>query len=532
MEQNKTQNLDKGLFFSSIIFTAVIVAFATAFPENANSISGAMFTWVTRQAGWFIEITSLGILFFMGWLAFGKIGKIKLGDEDSKPQFRFSTYAFMMFTAGVGSSLIYWAMGEPMTYLKNPPMFAEPYSMEATLWAITYPIYHWGPIAWAIYCLPAIPFGYFLYNRKQTNLRLSNLCAEVIGEKNANGWAGYVINVLGVFGTMCAVATGMGFCCDLIASGLEHIFGIPNTFIVQILIVGAFVVFFTFVVLAGLKKGIAKLSDWCVYIAILLALYVLMVTDTGFAINYFVDSLGLMFNNFIRISLWTDPVQQSGFPQDWTVYYWAWYFAFLIMMGLFISKISKGRTIKQVILTGVICGSLGCAFFTGIFGSYAVGSQMSGALPIADWISQLGRSPAIIKLIAALPFGNLMLFVFLIVQFFLLATTLTSSTYSLSMMSSKNLPLDVEPDNRVKIIWAFAVGGMSIVTMLMGGGITAIKSMCVVAGFPLIFVLGILCVSLIKWVKNDMSNSKTLEDGTIIIQYDVNNKNSKSEEVI
>lgn len=323
---------------------------------------------------------------------------------------------------------------------------------------------------------------------------------------------------------MCAVSTGIGFCSDLIASGLNKIFGIPNVFFTQLLIVFAFVAVFTLVVLAGMKKGVAKLSDYCVYIALALGIFVLVVSNTGFILDYFTESAGVMFQNFFRMSTWLDPIGKDPFPHDWTVYYWAWYFAYLVMMGLFLAKISKGRTLRQMILTCVVCGSLGCAFFTGIFGGYAVGNQMSGTLPIAQWISELGTSAAIIQLISVLPLGGFVLIVFLVVQFFLMSTTMTSATYALSMMSSKNLSVDEEPDSTVKVVWAFAVGGMSLVALLMGGSIAAIKSMCVVAGFPMIFMYVIITLSLRKWLKKDMKTATNDEDGNIIIHY-VEDKN-------
>ncbi len=379
--------LDKPLFISSIIFTAIIVFFSAFNPETASKISGTMYSWVVYDAGWLVLLSGLFCLFFLLWFSFSKYGRIKLGGTDAKPDFKFSTYAFMMFTSGVGSSLIYWAMGEPMIYLASPPMYAEPFSIEATFWAITYPLYHWGPVAWAIYCIPGVPFAYFLYNRRQKKLRLSDICEDVIGKKNANGVVGYIINILAIFGTLAAVSTGIGFCSDLIASGLNKIFGIPHTFLTQLLIVFSFVAVFTLVVLAGMKKGVAKLSDSCVYLALALGIFVLLVSNTGFIINYYFDSVGFMFQNFIRISTWLDPVGGEPFPHDWTAYYWAWYFAYFIMMGLFLAKISKGRTLKQMILTCIICGSLGCSFFTGIFGGYTVGNQMSGALPVIEWVT-------------------------------------------------------------------------------------------------------------------------------------------------
>ena len=516
---SKKIQLDKPLFILSVLFTALILGYTIIAPESAGSIFGAMFHWVCYDAGWLILLGGLACLILCLFVSFSRFGKIRLGGEDAKPQFSFATYAFMMFTAGVGSSLIYWAMGEPMLYLSSPPMYAEAGSLESTMWAITYPLFHWGPTAWAIYCIPGIPFAYYLHCRNKKQLRLSNLCEDVIGRKNANGVLGYIINIFAVFGTMCAVSTGIGFCADLIGSGCNTLFGTPNSMTAQLLVVLAFVGVFTATVLFGIEKGVARISDLCTYTALGLGLYVLFFGETGFTLSYYVDSLGVMFQNYVRMSTWLDPVGGSAFPHDWTVYYWAWYFAYLVMMGLFLGKISKGRTLKEMILTCVIAGSAGCSFFTGIFGGYAVGVQTSGLYNLIDWMNQDGTSAAIIRLIQTLPLGKIVLVVFLIVEFFLMATTLTSSTYSLAMMSSRNMSVNEEPSNPVKIAWAIVVGCMSIVALLMGGSISAIKSVVVAAGFPMLILYVVILIAFFKWLRKDLPTATQASNGDIIIHY-------------
>lgn len=523
----KKIELDKPLFTLSVVFTAIILCYTILNPSSAEAVFGAMFHWVCYDAGWLVLLAGLAALILCIWISLSRYGKIRLGGEDAKPAFSFSTYAFMMFTSGVGSSLIYWAMGEPMYYLSDPPMYAEAGSVQASMWAITYPLFHWGPTAWAIYCIPGIPFAYYLHCRNKKQLRLSNVCEDVIGKKNANGILGYIINIFAVFGTMCAVSTGIGFCADLICSGFNTLAGTPNNLISQLLVVLAFVLTFTITVLFGIKKGVAKVSDICTYTALGLGLYVLIFGKSQFILSYYTDSIGVMFQNYFRMSTWLDPVGGSPFPHDWTVYYWAWYFAYLVMMGLFLAKISKGRTLKEMILTCVIAGSAGCSFFTGIFGGYAVGMQTSGVYNLIEWMNEMGTSPAIIKLIQTLPLGGVVLVVFLIVEFFLMSTTLTSATYSLSMMSSKNMSVEEEPSNPVKIVWAVAVGGMSIVALLMGGSISAIKSVTVAAGFPMLILYVIIMIAFFKWVRKDMKKATTAENGDIIIHYDEESDSNK-----
>lgn len=497
------KNLDHKLFWPAISFTFLSLAMAVFFPESSKEFAHAGMKWVTNDIGWFIQLAGFSALVFLMWMAFSRFGHIKLGDDNDVPEFTYATYAFMIFTAGVGAALIFWAVGEPMYYMQNPPMFTEAGSPEASQWLITYTLFHWGPIGWAIFCLPAVPYAYYLHKKKMRNLRLSNLLVDVIGEKNANGPLGYFINIIAIFGTLGAFSTSMGLAVDLIGSGIEKVTGLPNDIWLQVGLIVLFIVFYAIVMLAGMKKGVAKLANWCVYAAFALGLFILLSGPTAFIMSYFFDSMSVMVDNFVRMSFWSDPVEKSGFPQAWTMYYWAWYFAYLVMMGIFLARISKGRTIKELVLTTIGFGSAGCAFFIAIFGSYSVFSELTGALPVLEWMNEAGVSMAVIEVINALPFGGAILIVFLVVQFFLMSTTMTSAAVSISMMTTKELDADADPDVSVRLIWALGIGAVSMAAFFMGGSIDTIKSMCIIVGLPMIFLNILMVVCLMKWIKKD-----------------------------
>lgn len=497
------KNLDHKIFWPALIFTIGLLGFTALFPEKAFAFATAGYMGVTRNLGWFIQSAGLGALILLLYLAFGKYGKIKFGDEDDKPEFSNFSYMFMICTAGIGAALIFWAMGEPMLYYKNPPMFAEPYSTEATLWLIAYPIFHWGPIGWAIFCLPAIPYAYYLHKKKKRNLRLSSLLSDLIGKKNENSWVGILIDILAIFGTLGAFSTSMGFGADLLATGLSELFGIPNNIYVQTGLVVFFVAFFGVVMFAGMHEGVEKLSNYSVYAVLILAVFILFTGPTQFILSYFVDSVGVVGQNFIRMSLWMDPVEKSGFPQDWTTFYWSWYFAYLIMMGIFLARISKGRTVKELILTCIFGGSIGCAILIGIFGGYAVHGQITGALPLMEWMDTMGVSPAILRIIRSLAFGDIILIIFLIVEFFLMATTMTSAAVALSMMTTKELDNSMDADTKIRMVWTAAIGAVSLIAFFMGGSINAIKSMCAVVGVIMLILQILMYVLLFRWFKQD-----------------------------
>ena len=501
--KNLFQNADQKLMWPAIIFVLIVMALATAFPEKLNAITGAGASFITHKLGFFIDLIALACLGVLAWLAFGKYGEVRFGGKDAQPEFSFMSFAFMMFTAGVGAGLIYWAIGEPIYYMLYPPYGVEPLSSEASTWAIAYSTYHWNIIGWGIFLFPAIPYGYYMYNRKQTNLRLSALCSEIIGEKHKDSWVGYVINIFAIFGTLGAFSTSMGLSADLLASGLYKMFDIVPTTGIRVAIVFSFIIFYILIMSLGLKKGISKLADICVYISVGLIVFILVVGPTAFIINYMGDSLGMIANNFFRMSLYTDPINKTGFPQDWTIFYWAWYFAYLVMMGLFIAKVSKGRTFKQVILTCVIGSSLGCVLFMGILGSYTVNGIFTKSIPVIDWFKELGLSSAVIEVIASVPFGMFVLAIFMASAYVLITTTMTSATYAVSLMTTKKLGKDGDPDLAIRIVWSIAVGAISMVALLMGAGVNTIKSMAILSAPPMIFLYIIMFLCLLRWLKND-----------------------------
>ncbi|MEZ9950695.1 BCCT family transporter, partial [Vibrio breoganii] len=335
----------------------------------------------------------------------------------------------------------------------------------------------------------SIPFAYAFYVKKQRTLKLSTLCESVVG---TNPIVAKAIDLLAIFGTLAAFASSLSLTVTLLSTGASQLFGIENGLLLQGGIILLFVAVLMCVMLVGFNRGISKVSDYTVLMAIGFALFVLFSSNTQFVLNNFTDSIGVMLDSFFRMSLWTDPVQQSGFPQSWTQYYWFWYYAYLIMMGLFITRISRGRTIRQVILCTISMGSLGCAFFISIFGGYAVWAQMIGGFPVQQWMSDGGLTFAVVSLIETLPANSLVLGIFLVIQFFLMLTTMSSASVATAMLTTNRLELNGDPDNKVKLLWAGAIAIISFSVFLAGGGINTIKSLCVVAGLPMMFIYAIL----------------------------------------
>lgn len=481
------KNLNYGLALPAIVLVLALLVISSTYPEQSQAMANGAMAFVTTWFGWIVELGSLALVGFLFWLAFSRYGDIQLGEE--KPEYSNFSYGGMIFTAGVGASLIYWGIGEPMYYLQSPPLFAEPNSYSAAAWSVTYSIFHWGITGWAIYCFPAIPFAYAFYVQKKRTLKLSTLCASVVGEHPI---VAKTIDLLAIFGTLAAFASSLALTVTLLSAGASELLGIENGLLLQGSIILLFVIALLCVMLVGFNQGISKVSDYTVTIAIGFALFVLFSSNSQFILNNFTDSIGVMLDNFFRMSLWTDPVQQSGFPQGWTQYYWFWYYAYLIMMGLFITRISRGRTIREVILYAISMGSLGCTFFISIFGGYAVWAQLIGGFPVQEWMTDGGLTFAVVSLIKTLPAKSAILALFLVIQFFLMLTTMSSASVATAMLTTNELALNGDPDNKVKLLWAGAIALISFSVFLCGGGINTIKSLCVVAGMPMMFIYAIL----------------------------------------
>jgi len=495
--------LDGKIFYPALFVVVFTVLSCVSSPEEAKSISSGALSWVTHNLDWLFQLSGFGALIYLGWLAYGRYGHVKLGQTDDKPEFSNLSFIAMIFCSGVGSSLIYWAIAEPIYYLSAPPFGAEVGSLEASMWLTAYPMFHWGLSAWALYCLPAVPMAYCFYVRRCTKLRISEGCRGLLG-KYIDGPIGTLIDVLGIFGVMGGVGVGLGLGVPLLSAVIQEVTGLPSSIWLDLTVLALWTALFGFSVFSGLYKGIKVLSDVNLILSLGLVIFVIVVGPTAFLLSNASDSLGVMFQHYIRMSLWTDPVGESGFPQDWSVFYWAWYLAYVALMGIFIARISKGRTIRQIITAVIIFGSLGCWLFIWTFGGLAQYVTANELMDLPAIVSEKGMTVAMVELLTILPGDNIFLFFFMIVEFIFMATTIDSSAFVLATMTTKRMTVESEmqPARWNRLFWAFALAGLGLAAILVGG-LKAVQSLAVVAGLPMLFIGIIMNVSLMKWLKKD-----------------------------
>ncbi|MCE2558685.1 MAG: BCCT family transporter, partial [Acidobacteria bacterium] len=318
-------------------------------PQTGGALVVRAYESLTERFGLLYQWATLLVTVFLLWLAFSRHGAKRLGDDDSRPDFNIFSWMAMLFCAGIGAGLLYWSTIEWVTYLDAPPFGLAPSSTEAVEWAATYGIFHWGISAWALYCFPAVAIAIPYYRQHAPALRLSTGLHALIGREGYDRAPARIVDVLFILALVGGTGTSLGLGTPMVAACVSEVFGVEQTFGLQVGILVVCVTLFAISVYLGLERGIKPLSDGSVIAAILLLAFVLMVGPTNFLLRTGTNSIGLMIENFIRLNTWTDPVARTGFIEDMTVFYWAWWIAYGPFMGLFVTRISRGRTVRQLI---------------------------------------------------------------------------------------------------------------------------------------------------------------------------------------
>ncbi|WKV94978.1 BCCT family transporter [Halomonas sp. HAL1] len=509
------------MFFGSLGLLLAVTLPLILFPEMGRVWVMAAQGFVTQNFGVLYQTMGLASLGFMFYIVFSDIGQIKLGDVDAEPEFSLFSWGAMLFAAGIGGAVVFWGMVEWMYYLQNPPFHLEPFSEEATAWAATYGMFHWGPIAWSIYLVPALPMAYFLHVRKHKVLRISEAIRPVLGEKLARSWLGNVIDILFIFGMLGGGATSLGILVPLIDEGLGGLFGFTPNALSQIGVLVGTTALFAVSAWRGLKGGIEILSDINMWIGLAVLLFVLTMGPTVFILDTGLNSLGLMLSNLVQMDTWTEPFgnlngfEDSGFPQNWTIFYWAWWLVFAPTVGLFIARISKGRRIKTMVAGSIFFGSLGCALFFVILGNYGLYLQLSGALDVIQIMNDQSANAAFYAVLGELPLSWLVTLAVVVLLSIFTATTFDSIAYILSSAAEKNV--NQEPARWHRLFWAFTLSLLPM-SLLFLGGLQTLQTASIVSGVPLLVIALLLMISMVRAAKYDLRFQPDYNDPEINIE--------------
>lgn len=499
MNNNQKPTIDWFIFIGGTLLLLAVVLPIVIAPQWSFDVINASFIILTQEFGVYYIIAACVILVFLIWVSVSRYGGIVLGPDGIAPSHSRFSWAAMLFCTGIGSSLIYWGAVEWAFYYTSPPFGVEAKSDEAILWASSYGMFHWGPVGWGFYCLPTVAFCCSYHIRRIPVLRLSAACSSVL-KGQTDRWPGRVIDLLFIVGLLGTAATGLGFGTSLVSSAVTRLTGLPDGFEMQMIILIIATALIAYSVYRGLDKGIKVLSVINATLALILVAYVLITGPTGFILEMGVTSLGHLVQNFIRMITWTDPMGNAQFVENWTVFYYAWWIALGPFVGMFVAKISRGRTIREVILGMLGYGSVGCALFFIVLGNYALNLELHEAYPVAQQAIDESPSAAIAAIIELLPFGSFWLAFMAVVGLIFTATTYDSASYTLSAGATRYLDPDEHPVRAHRVYWAIALGFLPAVLLFLGG-LRSLQTASVVASVPLLIVYVILGWSIVRVLK-------------------------------
>ncbi|BAH42289.1 glycine betaine transporter [Brevibacillus brevis NBRC 100599] len=483
-------------FLISLVIVFVIVLFGAISPELFAAAASQVLKVTTTNFGWFYLIVTFGFLIFCIFLAFSRYGQIPLGSDDDEPEYSLPTWFAMLFSAGMGIGLVFWGVAEPVSHYFAPPAGVTGQTTEAAQTALRYAFFHWGLHPWGIYALIALTLAYFQFRKGAKGL-ISSTFGPLFGER-IHGPLGKGIDILAVIATAFGVATSLGLGTLQINGGLSHLFGLPSSTTVQIVIISLITVLFLLSATTGLDRGIKYLSNTNLVFALLLLLLTLVLGPTSFIFDAFTSTLGSYLNNLISMSLRLTPFTQGTWVANWTLFYWSWWIAWAPFVGMFIARVSKGRTIKEFVICVMLVPSLLSFIWFSVFGGTALHLEIFDQAPIGAAV-QSDISTALFLALEQLPMGYILAVVaiLLIITFFI--TSADSAIFVLGMLSSDG---NLDPSNRVKITWGVLQSAIAIV-LLLSGGLEGLQTASIVAALPFTVIMVLMCFSLVMALQEE-----------------------------
>lgn len=476
-------------------FILVVVLWGVISPTTLGMVFDTALATVSRNFGWFYLWVVLGLVALALLLAFSRYGDLKLGGEDDEPEFSVGSWFAMLFAAGMGIGLVFWGVAEPMFHYASPPPGIEANTPEAANAAMRYSFFHWGLHPWAVYSVVALSIAFFQFRKGGPALVSTAVLSLPWRFARSLGPA---VNVLAVIATAFGVAASLGMGALQINSGLNAMVGLPVSGVSQVGIIVVTTVLFLASAVTGVTRGIKWLSRFNLMLASLLALVLFMLGPTVAIIDTFTTTLGSYLSEFVRMSLRMTPFRESGWVSGWTVFYWAWWISWSPFVGLFIARVSRGRTIRQFILGTVLAPTLAAFVWFSVFGGTALNMQIMQGVPIAEAVNA-DVSTALFAMFDVLPLGVLMSAVATVLVLVFFVTSGDSATLVLGMMSTGGRP---NPPARVKIIWGVLVSGIAI-SLLLAGGIKAVQTATIVFALPFTVVILLMALALWRGVRAD-----------------------------
>ena len=471
-------------------------------PDSSKTVLESVRKFIGDDCGLYYAILGVGVFWLSIWTAFSKYGKVKLGNLD-KPQYGNFMWGAMIFTSALAADIMFYSLSEWAMYASDPHVQSMG-SMQ--MWAPTFPLFHWGPIAWCFHIILAVCFGFMLHVRKRERQRFSEACRPLFGDKMDGEW-GRLIDIIAILAMLAGIATTFSLATPLLSAALCEVLGISDSIALTILLLVVIAVIYTLAVWFGMK-GISKMAKWCMYFFFAFLAYVLFLGgETRYILETGFQSIGNLIQNFIGLSTTLDPLRETSFPQNWTLYYWAYWMAWTIGTPFFIGMIGKGRTIRKTILGGYGWALAGTFTSFIILGNYGLAQQMKHGLDIVGFVDGGGTYyEAILKILGTLPLPEVAMTLLVITMIMFYATSFDTLTLIASTYSYKRISPDEEPHKAIRTLWAVMFILFPIGLIFAENSMYGLQSVSIIAAFPIGIIILMMIWSFFKDINNVFEN--------------------------
>lgn len=471
------------IFFISAGIILVFVVVAAAFNQALATFFGAVTTFIATYLGWFYILVVTCLLIFLVWIGLSRHGSVRLGPDDARPEYSNLAWFTMLFAAGIGTILMFWGVAEPISHFGEPPMGnVQSGTPAAAQQAMNITLYHFGLHTWTIFAMPGLALAYFVY-RHNLPLRISSIFYGVLGER-IYGPIGWTIDIIAVVGTMFGVATSLGLGTLQIGAGLNHLTGMPNSPLSQFGIIAFITAIATTSVVLGLDRGIRRLSLFNITLAVLLLLFVFITGPTLFIMQSMVQTIGSYLSELPRLAFWNQAYNDTGWQQDWTVFYWAWTISWAPFVGIFIARISKGRTIREFVTGVMLLPTVFSLIWYTVFGVSAMDIELNGEGGLVAQVNE-EVAVALFVFLEHFPFSVVTSAIGVLIVVIFFTTSSDSASLVIDMLSSGGNP---NPPARQRVFWAVSEGAVATVLLLVGG-FDALQNVITTLGFPFCLLL-------------------------------------------
>ena len=515
------KGMHKGMTISSSLLVLLFVLFTGTNTELAGELFGSIRTWIEVTFGWYYMVTIVFLIAVCAFIVFSRFGSVRLGDDDSRPDFSNFAWFSMLFSAGIGIGILFFGVAEPIFYLDNSGAFGypnNPYADMAGAGAIGYDravdalrvtFFHWGFHGWAVYVIVGMSLAYFAY-RKKLPLALRSALYPFIGDR-IYGPIGHIVDIFGVLGCVFGVATSLGLGVSQMSVGLERLIGVDSGVPTQLVLIVLITIVSILSALSGVGRGIRIISQWNIIVSILVVAFFLFGGPTSWLLGIFGASLGDYLANFVQMGLWfPEEDGPAKWQNGWTVFYWGWWLAWAPFVGLFIARISRGRTLREFVIGVLLVPTIIIFVWLGIFGGTALFQELTSSAGVGNaGIIELVKAwnlPAALFASADGIFGEGVIgWIVSAMMVFLLMSWFVTSSDSGTLVLTTILSLgNEEPPKAFRIFWGVVIG-LVAAALLVAGGLSALQTANIAAALPLSLIIIVMTLGVLKSLFNEVN---------------------------